>query len=166
MNYWNYHILHHILSYGCCHHNFFHMLLLKLNRKFYVHHSGFNVGHKNLMIVDNFYSNPDLIRDYAINNLNFAPSDYHRGKRSDRFLLNGTKEKLEEMRDSRKEAIEKIIESEKKLYAKNENAAIFMWCSGCKKKTKCDYYQMQTRSADEPMTTFVTCLECGKRWKC
>jgi len=64
-----------------------------------------------------------------------------------------------------KSAIEKIIETEKKLYAKNENACIFMWCSGCKKKAKCDYYQMQTRSADEPMTTFVTCLECDKHWK-
>jgi DNA-directed RNA polymerase subunit M/transcription elongation factor TFIIS len=64
-----------------------------------------------------------------------------------------------------KDSIEKIIESEKKLYAKNESAAIFMWCSSCKKKTKCDYYQMQTRSADEPMTTFVTCLECDRRWK-
>jgi DNA-directed RNA polymerase subunit M/transcription elongation factor TFIIS len=64
-----------------------------------------------------------------------------------------------------KDSIEKIIESEKKLYSKNESAAIFMWCSGCKKKTKCDYYQMQTRSADEPMTTFVTCLECDRRWK-
>jgi DNA-directed RNA polymerase subunit M/transcription elongation factor TFIIS len=64
-----------------------------------------------------------------------------------------------------KSAIEKIIETEKKLYAKNENASIFMWCSGCKKKVKCDYYQMQTRSADEPMTTFVTCLECDKHWK-
>ena len=40
-----------------------------------------------------------------------------------------------------------------------------MWCSGCKKKSKCDYYQMQTRSADEPMTTFMTCLECDRRWK-
>ena len=64
-----------------------------------------------------------------------------------------------------KASIEKIIEAEKKLYSKNESAAIFMWCSGCKKKTKCDYYQMQTRSADEPMTTFVTCLECDRKWK-
>ena len=31
---------------------------------------------------------------------------------------------------------------------------------------KCTYYQLQTRSADEPMTTFVSCLECGNRWKC
>ena len=38
-------------------------------------------------------------------------------------------------------------------------------CSRCKKKTNCDYYQLQTRSADEPMTTFVTCLECNKQWK-
>lgn len=64
-----------------------------------------------------------------------------------------------------KTSIERIIETEKKLYAKNENAAIFMWCSSCKKKSKCDYYQMQTRSADEPMTTFVTCLECDRKWK-
>jgi len=38
-------------------------------------------------------------------------------------------------------------------------------CRKCKSK-KCSYYQMQTRSADEPMTTFVGCLECGCRWKC
>ena len=25
--------------------------------------------------------------------------------------------------------------------------------------------QVQTRSADEPMTTFVFCNECGNRWK-
>ena len=38
-------------------------------------------------------------------------------------------------------------------------------CYKCKSK-KCSYYQLQTRSADEPMTTFVTCLDCGNRWKC
>ncbi|XP_070300185.1 transcription elongation factor A protein 3 isoform X8 [Salvelinus sp. IW2-2015] len=37
-------------------------------------------------------------------------------------------------------------------------------CSKCNKKN-CTYNQMQTRSADEPMTTFVLCNECGNRWK-
>ena len=30
---------------------------------------------------------------------------------------------------------------------------------------KTSYYQKQLRSSDEPMTTFVTCHACGKRWK-
>ena len=64
-----------------------------------------------------------------------------------------------------KSMIDKIIEAEKKLYSKSEMASLIIWCSGCKKKSKCTYYQMQTRSADEPMTTFVTCLECDKKWK-
>jgi len=37
-------------------------------------------------------------------------------------------------------------------------------CSRCKQR-KCRYRQAQTRSADEPMTTFVTCVNCGNRWK-
>jgi len=35
----------------------------------------------------------------------------------------------------------------------------------CRSK-RCSHYQMQTRSADEPMTTYVTCLDCGSRYKC
>tara|TARA_B100000900_G_C20378845_1_gene633658 strand:- start:115 stop:648 length:534 start_codon:yes stop_codon:yes gene_type:complete len=27
------------------------------------------------------------------------------------------------------------------------------------------YYEVQTRSADEPMTQFITCLKCNNRWK-
>lgn len=37
-------------------------------------------------------------------------------------------------------------------------------CSKCKTR-KTTYYQKQTRSADEPMTTFVNCLNCGNNWK-
>jgi transcription elongation factor S-II len=37
-------------------------------------------------------------------------------------------------------------------------------CYKCKQR-KCTYYQLQTRSADEPMTTFITCLNCGNKWK-
>ena len=38
-------------------------------------------------------------------------------------------------------------------------------CFKCK-KNQCTYFQLQTRSADEPMTTFVTCVNCENRWKC
>jgi transcription elongation factor S-II len=41
----------------------------------------------------------------------------------------------------------------------------FFTCNRCKSK-KTTYYQLQTRSADEPMTTFVSCLNCDKNWKC
>lgn len=37
-------------------------------------------------------------------------------------------------------------------------------CGKCKQR-KCSYYQMQTRSQDEPMTTFVTCVNCGNKWR-
>lgn len=37
-------------------------------------------------------------------------------------------------------------------------------CGKCKKRN-CTYNQLQTRSADEPMTTFVMCNDCGNRWK-
>eukprot|EP01026_Neomeris_dumetosa_P027046 TRINITY_DN22022_c0_g1_i8.p1 TRINITY_DN22022_c0_g1~~TRINITY_DN22022_c0_g1_i8.p1 ORF type:complete len:364 (-),score=34.81 TRINITY_DN22022_c0_g1_i8:244-1335(-) len=37
-------------------------------------------------------------------------------------------------------------------------------CGKCRQR-KTKYFQMQTRSADEPMTTFVTCMVCGNRWK-
>ena len=37
-------------------------------------------------------------------------------------------------------------------------------CKKCKSK-RCTYYELQTRSADEPATIFVTCLDCGKNWK-
>jgi len=37
-------------------------------------------------------------------------------------------------------------------------------CKKCK-SYKTTYYQMQTRSADEPMTTYVTCLNCNNRFK-
>mmetsp|Transcript_19037 Transcript_19037/g.32800 ORF Transcript_19037/g.32800 Transcript_19037/m.32800 type:complete len:315 (+) Transcript_19037:17-961(+) len=32
-------------------------------------------------------------------------------------------------------------------------------------KSETRYFQLQTRSADEPMTTFVNCVNCGKSWK-
>ena len=50
------------------------------------------------MVVDNFYKDPDAIREHAMNNLTFSPSGYHKGERSqERFILNGTKERFEQI---------------------------------------------------------------------
>lgn len=36
-------------------------------------------------------------------------------------------------------------------------------CGRCK-KNECSYYQLQVRCSDEPMTTFINCLNCGNKW--
>ena len=50
-------------------------------------------------------------------------------------------------------------------FKKNNMATTDIYqCRKCKMR-KCTIRQMQTRSADEPMTTFVKCVECGTEWK-
>lgn len=64
------------------------------------------------------------------------------------------------------ELIEAKKQKDENLYAPRLEASTDNYtCFKCKSK-KCTYFQLQTRSADEPMTTFVTCLDCGNRWKC
>ena len=71
-----------------------------------------------------------------------------------------------------KNMVEEIEEKSKNKYLPNIEASTDSECRKCKaagktkeEYTKCTYYQLQTRSADEPMTTFVTCITCGTRWK-
>ena len=59
----------------------------------------------------------------------------------------------------------KKIRDENKYTPKLEASTDEFTCRKCRSK-RCSYYQLQTRSADEPMTTFVSCLDCGNRWKC
>ena len=65
-----------------------------------------------------------------------------------------------------KELLDKKNKRDKMLYEICDETVSTMFTCGRCKKNKCTYYQLQTRSADEPMTTFVTCINCGKRWKC
>lgn len=58
----------------------------------------------------------------------------------------------------------KSIKDKNKYEQNIESMTDIFTCRKCKSK-KCSFYQLQTRSADEPMTIFVTCLECGQRWK-
>lgn len=60
---------------------------------------------------------------------------------------------------------DKKIRDENRYITKLEASTDNFTCRKCKSK-ECSYYQLQTRSADEPMTTFVTCIPCGNRWKC
>jgi transcription elongation factor S-II len=62
--------------------------------------------------------------------------------------------------------IEAKIQRDKNKYMVDKRGATDEFkCRKCNHR-ECSYYQLQTRSADEPMTTFVTCLNCGNNWKC
>jgi DNA-directed RNA polymerase subunit M/transcription elongation factor TFIIS len=45
----------------------------------------------------------------------------------------------------------------------NQATSTVFQCKKCKMR-RCKVEQRQTRSADEPATTFVTCMECGHEW--
>ena len=64
-----------------------------------------------------------------------------------------------------KDMIDRKISRDESKYSNNTEASTDMFtCRKCKSK-KCTYYELQTRSADEPATIFVSCLNCGKNWK-
>lgn len=56
------------------------------------------------------------------------------------------------------------VREKKQLEGNKDRATDQFTCTRCWKK-ECTYYEMQTRSADEPMTIFITCLNCGKKWR-
>ena len=64
-----------------------------------------------------------------------------------------------------KEQIEAKMKRDASKYTERVEATTDMFtCKKCRSK-KCSYYELQTRSADEPTTIFVTCQDCGKHWK-
>lgn len=64
-----------------------------------------------------------------------------------------------------KEMIEQKMRRDAVKFSTNVEAMTDMFvCKKCKSR-KCTYYELQTRSADEPSTIFISCLDCGKHWK-
>jgi len=61
--------------------------------------------------------------------------------------------------------MEQRLKRETKLLEGNKDMATDQFKCGRCYKRQCTYYEMQTRSADEPMTIFVRCLNCGKQWR-
>lgn len=69
--------------------------------------------------------------------------------------------------DSQREADEKIKKENMNnaMVAQGERSiSTSLQCGKCGQR-KVTYTEAQTRSADEPMTLFCTCLNCGKSWK-
>lgn len=63
-----------------------------------------------------------------------------------------------------KDLAEKQFQREQRLLEGNKaNATDQFFCTRCHKR-QATYYELQTRSADEPMTIFIQCVNCGKRW--
>ena len=56
------------------------------------------------------------------------------------------------------------VREKRQLEGNRSMATDIFLCTKCWKR-ECTYYEMQTRSADEPMTIFITCLNCGKHWR-
>jgi len=64
-----------------------------------------------------------------------------------------------------KKMIEAKSKRDKNKFEVNLSAATdTITCKKCR-GNKCTYYQLQCRSSDEPMTTFVQCLICNCRFK-
>lgn len=60
---------------------------------------------------------------------------------------------------------DKLLQREQKILEGNKSRATDQFvCRRCHKR-ECVHYELQTRSADEPMTIFITCLNCGKEWR-
>jgi len=72
----------------------------------------------------------------------------------------------QEMNNSHwKAMIDAKVKRDANKFNNNVRASTDMFtCSRCKSK-QTTYYEMQTRSADEPATIFITCLDCGKFMK-
>ncbi|KAI3640578.1 hypothetical protein MIR68_001456 [Amoeboaphelidium protococcarum] len=88
------------------------------------------------------------------------------GKYAPESLCSLSADELQPSVRAENKAIKEALLNEAKnlLSGKNEAETDQFKCGKCKQR-KTKYYQLQTRSADEPMTTFVTCVNCGNRWK-
>jgi transcription elongation factor S-II len=72
----------------------------------------------------------------------------------------------QEMRpDHWKDMIDKKMKRDASKYTNSIQASTDMFvCKKCKSRNS-TFYEMQTRSADEASTIFITCLDCGNRSK-
>lgn len=99
--------------------------------------------HKSLHVINNLKNNPSLVNHIIVNKsskeIAFVDPDM--------LKYDYTSDVIHDDEDQNNDIIEGLFK-----------------CPRCKGK-KTTYYSVQTRSADEPMTNFITCLTCKNRWK-
>lgn len=86
--------------------------------------------------------------------------------KSTQILQNLTPEQIQAI-ESKKVSTQKIafdIDKSNQEEIETEVQDGIFQCRKCGSR-KTTYYSLQTRSADEPMTNFITCLQCKNRWK-
>jgi transcription elongation factor S-II len=109
---------------------------------------------KVLSILFNLKKNPDLIQQLAEKKVKSSDLGFMRPE----HLWPGGPYAKELTRNRERE-----IQKQMARLKFEEGYEGILTCPKCKGK-KTSYYQMQTRSADEPATNFCSCV-CGHRWK-
>ena len=137
-------------------------LSIRVSKQRYIKRIWTNPLFKQLYIskIRSFYSN--VTSDSYVNNLTFIQK-----------ILNGDIKinQISELSiydicpENWTELLDKKIKRDKLKYEMKPKAMTDQFkCRKCSGRS-CSYYEVQTRSADEPMTQFITCLDCGNRWK-
>lgn len=98
-------------------------------------------------------ANPELRKQILSNNL--AP---------ERFATMSHEEMKSESQRAEEAKIQKENLNNAMVPEEAKSISATLECGKCKKKMV-SFTQAQTRSADEPMTTFCECQNCGNRWK-
>lgn len=103
------------------------------------------------------FNEKDSFRTMLLNG-DVTPSEIVKYKKED-FMGAQAKADLEKAQEAKIQSLRSDwIHEQNKIAAQKTEG--FFTCKKCKSK-KTTFYQQQTRGADEPMTNFVTCLECG-----
>ena len=66
--------------------------------------------------------------------------------------------------DHWKKYIDKQSAADEFLYSRSAGTKTQEYKCGRCKEHDCTYYQLQVRCSDEPMTTFINCINCGNSW--
>jgi len=64
-----------------------------------------------------------------------------------------------------KEVMDQKVQKDEYIYNQKPEAMTDQFKCGRCKKRECVYQELQLRSSDEPMSLFITCLNCSNRWR-